>query len=81
MGTVLSFDWIMEVYKISFGDGKVVTMALPAPQYTIASGTVCGGGGGGGGGGRGWGGHCSCARVYYSLRHFTCIGHFCRSLL
>lgn len=35
LGTVLSFDWITEMYKISLGEGKLVTSPLPAPEYTI----------------------------------------------
>lgn len=35
VGSVMSYDWVTEVYKISFGQGKVVTSALPSPEYTV----------------------------------------------
>jgi hypothetical protein len=35
IGTVASYDWVAEVYKVCFGQGKLVTTALPSPEYSV----------------------------------------------
>jgi hypothetical protein len=47
-GTVLSYDWITELYKVTLADGKVIATPLPSPEYAVADEPAAQAGGGGG---------------------------------
>ena len=53
-GSIVSYDWTTDVYKVSVGDGKggvkVVSTALPSSEYTVRQKREAGAGGAGGAG-------------------------------
>ena len=50
-GSIVSYDWTTDVYKVSVGDGKggvkVVSTALPSSEYTVRQKREAGAGGAG----------------------------------
>ena len=53
-GSIVSYDWTTDVYKVSVGDGKggvkVVSTPLPSSEYTVRQKREAGAGGAGGAG-------------------------------